>query len=62
MSSQVSDGLVTTLQPLSVSDCFLSHLKGQSIFEAQNSTVEVFGKWQTEEYVPPPVVNVSVVN
>ena len=58
----MSDGIVGTLRPLSVFDCFPSHLKGQTIFEAQNSTVEVFGKWQTEEYVPPPVVDVSVVN
>ena len=25
----------------------------------QNNTVEVFGRWQTEEYMPPPVINVS---
>ena len=34
-------------------------VQGQSVLEAQNSTVETFGWWQTEEYVPPPVVDVS---
>ena len=29
------------------------------MLEAQSSTVETFGWWQTEEYVPPPVVDVS---
>jgi len=29
------------------------------VLEAQSSTVETFGWWQTEEYVPPPVVDVS---
>jgi xeroderma pigmentosum group C-complementing protein len=31
--------------------------KGQSSLERETSTVEVFGKWQTEVYVPPPVVD-----
>ena len=35
-------------------------VQGQSVLEAhQNSTVEVFGRWQTELYMAPPVVNVS---
>ena len=32
--------------------------QGQTSLERENSTVEVFGRWQTEVYVPPPVVDV----
>lgn len=32
--------------------------QGQSSLEAQNSTIEVYGRWQTEEYMPPLVVDV----
>ncbi|CAI8012362.1 DNA repair protein complementing XP-C cells homolog [Geodia barretti] len=31
--------------------------KGMSLLERDASTVEVFGLWQTEVYVPPPVVD-----
>jgi hypothetical protein len=34
-------------------------LQGQSSLESHESTVEVFGRWQTEEYMPPLVVDVS---
>lgn len=34
--------------------------KGQSSLEAQNSTIEVYGRWQTEEYMPPLVVDGKV--
>ena len=35
-------------------------MQGQSTLEGGlNSTVEVFGKWQTEVYMAPPVVDVS---
>ena len=37
----------------------LSYLQGQSLLEAQQSTVEVFGRWQTEEYIAHPIVDVS---
>ena len=46
-------------------DCFVFlgcwHIvQGQSALDSlQNSTVEVFGRWQTEVYMAPPVVNVS---
>ena len=32
----------------------------QSSLERDSSTVEVFGVWQTELYIPPPVVDVSL--
>ena len=37
----------------------LSYLQGQSLLEAQQSTVKVFGRWQTEEYIAHPIVDVS---
>ena len=37
----------------------LSYLQDQSLLEAQQSTVEVFGRWQTEEYIAHPIVDVS---
>ena len=40
--------------------CYVCNWQGQSVIEAhQVNTVEVFGHWQTELYIAPPVVNVS---
>ena len=38
----------------------LAIVQGQSTLDGGlNSTVEVFGEWQTEVYMAPPVVDVS---
>ena len=34
-------------------------VQGQSLLERQTATVEVFGRWQTEDYVPLPVTEVG---
>ena len=36
-------------------------LQGQSSAEAVHNTVEVYGRWQTEEYMPPLVIEVRIL-
>ena len=38
---------------------FLPHMQGQTLLEAQQSTVQVFGRWQTEDYIAHPIIDVS---